>query len=124
VGGHERRRLRQILLNLVGNAVKFTGEGGVTLRARWRNGRASFEVEDTGPGISAEELSRLFEAVRAERDRPPLEGRHGPRPGRVAQSRPADERRHRRREHAGAQIDVPRGRQSAEGGRKIGATRR
>ena len=53
-------RLRQILLNLAGNAVKFTESGGVTLRGRWRNGRATFDVEDTGPGIAPAELSRLF----------------------------------------------------------------
>lgn len=54
-------RLRQILLNLAGNAVKFTEKGSVTLRASWTAGRARFEVEDTGPGISANELPRLFE---------------------------------------------------------------
>jgi signal transduction histidine kinase/CheY-like chemotaxis protein/ligand-binding sensor domain-containing protein len=54
-------RLRQILLNLAGNAVKFTERGQVVLRARWRAGRAAFEVDDTGPGISADELPRLFE---------------------------------------------------------------
>jgi signal transduction histidine kinase/ligand-binding sensor domain-containing protein/ActR/RegA family two-component response regulator len=57
-------KLRQVLLNLLGNAVKFTSTGRVTLRARWEDtqgGRASFEVEDTGPGISAAELGALFE---------------------------------------------------------------
>jgi PAS domain S-box-containing protein len=59
-------RFRQILFNLLGNAVKFTAQGGVILRVRgteqaqnfWR---LSFEVEDTGPGISSEEQSRLFQ---------------------------------------------------------------
>ena len=54
-------RLRQILLNLLGNAVKFTESGSVTLRVSWRDGRGTFEVTDTGPGIAAEELTRLFE---------------------------------------------------------------
>ena len=54
-------RLRRILIHLAGNAVKFTEKGSVTLRARWRDGRAHFEVEDTGPGIAAGELARLFE---------------------------------------------------------------
>ena len=54
-------RLRQILLNLVGNAVKFTEAGSVTLRVSWGEGRARFEIDDTGPGIAPEELTRLFE---------------------------------------------------------------
>jgi two-component system sensor histidine kinase/response regulator len=61
-------KLRQVLINLLGNAVKFTDRGRVTLRARWSGaadgpgGRAVFEVEDTGKGISDEEIGRLFEA--------------------------------------------------------------
>jgi two-component system sensor histidine kinase/response regulator len=53
-------RLRQVLLNLLGNAVKFTDTGSVTLRARWSEGRAHFEVEDTGTGIAENELGKLF----------------------------------------------------------------
>jgi signal transduction histidine kinase/ligand-binding sensor domain-containing protein/DNA-binding response OmpR family regulator len=53
-------KLRQVLINLLGNAVKFTAKGSVTLRASWRDGRAFFEVADTGPGIAEEELQRLF----------------------------------------------------------------
>jgi signal transduction histidine kinase/CheY-like chemotaxis protein/ligand-binding sensor domain-containing protein len=54
-------RLRQVLLNLAGNAVKFTETGAVMLRATWRDGRARFEVEDTGPGIAPPELAQIFE---------------------------------------------------------------
>ncbi|HQW80839.1 MAG TPA: ATP-binding protein [Pseudomonadota bacterium] len=56
----DARKLSQILLNLLGNAVKFTAHGGVTLRVRWHDGHAEFEVEDTGPGIAAHELGQLF----------------------------------------------------------------
>src|SRR6185369_14287967 len=53
-------RLRQVLLNLLGNAVKFTSRGRVILRARSASGRVRFEIEDTGPGIADAELARLF----------------------------------------------------------------
>ncbi|HEY8087117.1 MAG TPA: ATP-binding protein [Polyangiaceae bacterium] len=54
-------KVRQILLNLLGNAVNFTTEGGVAMRVSWQDGRASFEVEDTGVGIAPADLARLFE---------------------------------------------------------------
>ncbi|MGE8234045.1 MAG: ATP-binding protein, partial [Stenotrophomonas sp.] len=55
-------RLRQILLNLLGNAIKFTSRGSVSLRVRLQEGGKGvrFEVSDTGPGISAEQQQRLF----------------------------------------------------------------
>lgn len=55
-------KLRQVLLNLLGNALKFTEAGRVRLWARWRGDRATFTVEDTGPGIAAEDQLRLFQA--------------------------------------------------------------
>lgn len=55
-------KLRQILINLVGNAIKFTATGRVTVRAAWSEGRARFEVEDTGPGLTTEESTRIFSA--------------------------------------------------------------
>ncbi len=57
-------RLRQVLLNLVGNAIKFTQVGGVRIRVRCESSpsRLVIAVEDTGPGLSAEQQSRLFEA--------------------------------------------------------------
>jgi PAS domain S-box-containing protein len=54
-------KLRQVLINLLGNAVKFTEKGGVALRARAEGDRVAFEVEDTGAGIAAADLPRLFD---------------------------------------------------------------
>ncbi len=55
------RRLRQILLNILGNAVKFTSRGEIRLRLRYQREMAYFEIDDTGPGIAPEELARIFE---------------------------------------------------------------
>ncbi len=55
-------KVRQILVNLLGNAVKFTETGGVTVRAGWRDSRATLEVTDTGYGIAEHELDALFDA--------------------------------------------------------------
>ncbi len=59
----DEARLRQILVNLVGNAVKFTEKGGVTVRLGARQGEQPhllIEVEDSGPGVSPEDQKRLF----------------------------------------------------------------
>jgi signal transduction histidine kinase/DNA-binding response OmpR family regulator len=56
-------RLRQILLNLVGNAIKFTPDGGrIELAARLVQDKVRVEVRDNGPGIPPEEQQRIFEA--------------------------------------------------------------
>jgi len=57
----DERRLRQILINVVGNAVKFTARGQVTLRIRHAREMGWFEIEDTGPGIAPQDLERVFE---------------------------------------------------------------
>ena len=53
-------RLRQVLFNLIGNAVKFTQVGGVVIRARMADGELQITVEDTGPGMSEAEQARIF----------------------------------------------------------------
>jgi signal transduction histidine kinase len=60
--GHgDERRLTQVLLNLVGNAIKFTDTGEVAIRASAANGSFSVAVRDTGPGISAVDQAKLFQ---------------------------------------------------------------
>ena len=56
----DERKVRQILLNLLGNAIKFTEEGGVTLEVEEVGGEFLFRVADTGPGIAPEHLDRIF----------------------------------------------------------------
>ena len=61
----DRAKLRQILINLLGNAVKFTEEGAIGLRVGVRNGsRVVFRVEDSGVGMTEEELAVVFDAFR------------------------------------------------------------
>ncbi|MEM8614513.1 MAG: PAS domain S-box protein [Cyanobacteria bacterium P01_H01_bin.105] len=62
-------KLRQVLINLLGNAIKFTEQGSIVLRSRVKplakfpeQVLLEFEVEDTGPGIAAHEVDKLFEA--------------------------------------------------------------
>src|SRR5450759_3984470 len=57
----DRLRLGQVLLNLVGNAIKFTESGSVSLSAAREDGDLVFTVLDTGRGIPEEELSHIFE---------------------------------------------------------------
>jgi CheY-like chemotaxis protein len=70
----DARKLRQILINLLGNAIKFTQKGRVILRIKFKEGmekapenapafpaRLEFEVEDTGIGIAEEDMEKIFE---------------------------------------------------------------
>jgi two-component system CheB/CheR fusion protein len=54
-------KLRQVLVNLVGNAIKFSKQGRVDVAVRPHNGGIEFEVSDTGIGIAPEHLARLFD---------------------------------------------------------------
>jgi signal transduction histidine kinase/CheY-like chemotaxis protein/purine-cytosine permease-like protein len=56
----DQKRLEQILINLLGNAIKFTHQGEVTLRVYYRSVTAVFEIEDSGCGISEHDLQRVF----------------------------------------------------------------
>jgi signal transduction histidine kinase len=61
VGLGDEQRLTQVLLNLVGNAIKFTDAGEVSIAAAARNGHFAVSVTDTGPGIPLDQQDRIFE---------------------------------------------------------------
>ena len=60
LGRGDERRIAQVLLNLVGNAIKFTDDGEVRIAASVANGMFSVAVTDTGPGIPVAEQARIF----------------------------------------------------------------
>ncbi len=60
----DRRRVEQILINLLNNAVKFTEEGSVTIKSRVIDGRVKVSITDTGIGIREEDLQTLFKPFR------------------------------------------------------------
>jgi signal transduction histidine kinase len=57
----DERRLSQVLLNLVGNAIKFTDTGEVAMKAAAANGSYTIAVTDTGPGIAEADQAKIFE---------------------------------------------------------------
>jgi signal transduction histidine kinase/purine-cytosine permease-like protein/DNA-binding NarL/FixJ family response regulator len=57
----DEKRLRQILINVLGNAVKFTQTGKVEFRLSYGFEMAAFEIHDTGPGITPQEVAQIFE---------------------------------------------------------------
>jgi signal transduction histidine kinase len=61
VGHGDERRISQVLLNLVGNAIKFTDKGEVAIAASAANGSFTVAVCDSGPGISASDQARIFD---------------------------------------------------------------
>lgn len=56
----DEKRLRQILINLLSNAIKYTDKGSVLFKLRYRNQVAEFTISDTGEGIAAENMERIF----------------------------------------------------------------
>jgi signal transduction histidine kinase len=61
IGHGDEQRIRQVLLNLASNAIKFTDAGEVTLKASLVDGAFQVSVSDTGPGISPEDQAKLFQ---------------------------------------------------------------
>ena len=57
----DRDRLQQVFINLLGNAAKFTERGGISIRMLPDSSAYRVEIEDTGPGIAAEDVERIFD---------------------------------------------------------------
>ena len=57
----DKKRYKQVLFNLLGNAVKFTFSGSITIRLSYLNSRLITKVTDTGSGIKPDEIQRLFQ---------------------------------------------------------------
>ena len=56
----DQKRFKQVLFNLIGNAIKFTFQGSITVRAVFKTPYLIVSVEDTGVGIPEEEMGKLF----------------------------------------------------------------
>ena len=77
LGHGDERRLTQVLLNLVGNAIKFTDQGEVAIKASAANGAFTVAVCDTGPGIAPADQAKIFEEFQqADSSTTQEEGRH------------------------------------------------
>ena len=74
----DRHRLMQVLVNLLGNALKFTHQGSVVLQVRWTDPGVEFSVQDTGIGIAKERQDQIFKRfTQAENDTQALYGGNG-----------------------------------------------
>jgi signal transduction histidine kinase/CheY-like chemotaxis protein len=74
----DRHRLMQVLVNLLGNALKFTHQGSVGLRVRWTDTGVEFSVQDTGIGIAKDRQDQIFKRfAQAENDTQTLYGGNG-----------------------------------------------
>jgi signal transduction histidine kinase/CheY-like chemotaxis protein len=60
----DRKRIEQVIMNLLGNSVKFTEQGGITLRIRRENDSLRFTCEDTGIGIDPKDVPYIFDRFR------------------------------------------------------------
>jgi len=58
----DRGRIKEVILNLIDNAIKYTQEGGITVKLKTQNSKLKIIISDTGEGLTKEEISKLFES--------------------------------------------------------------
>ena len=109
LGRGDERRLHQVLLNLAGNAVKFTETGSIEIAAGVRDGDFEVMVRDTGPGIALEHQARIFEEFQQVDDSNTRQkGRLGTRARDLQADRRNARRIDRNRVHSRRRLYVPR----------------
>ena len=57
----DKEKIRQVILNIIDNAIKYTAEGGITIRSQIRDRKLQIIISDTGEGMSAEEMGKIFQ---------------------------------------------------------------
>ncbi|MCX6760736.1 MAG: ATP-binding protein [Candidatus Nealsonbacteria bacterium] len=58
----DKDKMKQVIMNLMDNAIKYTNQGGVTIRAKSHDSKVRIEISDTGDGMAEEEISKLFKS--------------------------------------------------------------
>ncbi len=58
----DKDKIRQVIINLIDNAIRYTNQGGITAACRLEKGKYRIEITDTGEGMTEEEISKLFES--------------------------------------------------------------
>ncbi len=103
----DERKVKQVLLNLLSNALKFTPEGGrIDVGVAVRDGMAEISVTDTGVGIAPEDIDAVFEEFRQVGTAAKKVEGHGARPRDLAQVHRAPRRAHLGDEHPGRRLDL------------------
>ena len=102
----DEEKLRQIVLNLLSNAAKFTERGTIRLQAQAANGSVAIAVADTGIGIPGDKLGLIFQEFEQVDAGITRARRHRPRPRHRPAPRAPDGRRHRRGERARPRLDL------------------
>jgi len=58
----DKEKIRQVILNIIDNAIRYTTDGGITIKTEIKNNKCKIEIKDTGEGMTHEEIRHLFES--------------------------------------------------------------